>query len=361
MKTKIKIKKFTVFYLVFNLIISAGMLCLNPAHTTAASLTNLSDTMSRLKKSTSSDHTIKFLTPTGAGDDTNTIRVTFPAAFNIGLVDFSDIDLSHGPATGYETEEPLADSADATHWGASFTGQILTLTHPTDGAFGDIAGSDYVVIEIGQNAAGGSNRITNPANAAIYTVSIDGTFGDTGSTKVMIIDEDQVTVDTTIDEVISFAINESAVSLTKSDGTHPDFAHTGYNIGAPLTLSASTNSVNGYIITYNGPTLTSGGSTIAGMAKNTSNTNSDQFGMNLRANITPIAGAEPLGGSGTPSADYNTVDQYRFVANTPTAIANAAGQTMTTTYTVSFIVNVATATAAGAYATTLTYICTANF
>ena len=118
-----------------------------PQLTHAAALTDLSDTMSRLKVSEGSDHTIKFTTPTGAGDTTDTITVTIPTGFAIGSVDYTDIDLSHGVTTGYETEETLAASASATEWGASFSGQVLTLTHPTNGANGDVEVSDKVVVE----------------------------------------------------------------------------------------------------------------------------------------------------------------------------------------------------------------------
>ena len=65
-----------------------------------------------------------------------------PTGFAIGSVDHTDIDLSHGVTTGYENEEILAASASATEWGAAFVGQVLTLTHPTNSANGDIAVRD---------------------------------------------------------------------------------------------------------------------------------------------------------------------------------------------------------------------------
>jgi hypothetical protein len=361
-KTKTKFNKVTVFYLVFNLIATLGLFSFNPTHTTAASLTVMSDTLSRLKKSTASNHTIKFRTPTGAGDDTDTIRVNFPAGFNVGPITFTDIDLSHGAVTGYELDEPLANAADPTHWGAVFGGQNLTLTHPTDGAAGDIAASDYVVVEIGNHSGGGINQITNPNSAAVYTINIDGAFGDTGAMKVVIIDDDQVVVGTTIDEMISFTINENAVTLKKADGNHPDFTNTGYNIDTPLTLAATTNSTLGYNITYFGSTLKSGGNQINAMAaKAVSQTGVSQFGMNLKDNATPNTGADPVGGTGAPMADYNTADQYKFVADTTTTMASVGVASEPTTYTVSFIANIAATTAAGVYSTTITYICVINF
>lgn len=176
--------------------------------TLSANLTGLSDTMSRLKEGIASDHEIKFTSPTGAGDNTDTIEITFDAGFTVGSVDYTDIDLSHGASTGFETEETLADTAGVSSWGASFTGQVLTLTHPTNGANGDIAASDIVVVQIGQNATGGilNAQLTNPGSDGSKTISIAGTFGDIGSLAVAIMTEDQITVTATVNPTISSAL-----------------------------------------------------------------------------------------------------------------------------------------------------------
>ena len=75
--------------------------------TQAAALIDTSDTMSRLEVSTASNHTIKFKTPTGVDSSSDTITITFPAGFDLTSIVYTDIDLSHGPSTGYETEETL--------------------------------------------------------------------------------------------------------------------------------------------------------------------------------------------------------------------------------------------------------------
>lgn len=328
----------------------------------AANLTALSDTMSALEASAVSDHTIRFSTPTGAGDVGDTITITFPAGFTIGSVDYTDIDLSHGASTGYETEESLAGSADGTNWGASFGGsQTLTLTHPTNAANGDIVSNDKIVVEIGLNASGGNAQIQNPS-AGTYVLSIAGTFGDTGQIAVAIVADDDVIVSVTVDPYISFTIGQNSVTLTKSGGGNPDWQNTGFNNGTANTLAVNTNATSGYTLTYNGATLTSGANTIDAMAtKTTSSTGTEQFGLNLKDNATPNTGAEPSGGSGAPASDYNTVDQFRYIANTTTTLASAAAATTTTTYTVSYIVNVGQTTESGNYQTTITYIATGNF
>jgi hypothetical protein len=350
-------KKTTVIVLV--LVLTIGFSFFQIAR--AADLTALSDTMSSQKDSAVSNHTIKFSTPTGAGDVTDTIVITFPTGFTIGSVDYTDIDLSHGASTGYETEETLAAAADGTSWGASFAGRVLTLTHPTNAANGDISSNDKIVVEIGLNASGGNAQITNPT-AGTYLISIAGLFGDTGSIAVAVITDDQVVVSMTVDPYISFTLSQNSVTLTKSGGGNPDYQNTGFNNGTANTLAASTNGVSGYTITYSGATLTGGGHTIDAMAsKTTSSTGTEQFGLNLKNNATPDTGAEPSGGSGSPASDYNTADQFRYIANTTTSLASASAPTTSTTYTASYIVNVSQTTESGAYSTTITYSATGNF
>lgn len=328
----------------------------------AANLTALSDTLSTDKASTVSNHTIKFTTPTGAGDVTDTITITFPSGFAIGSVNYTDIDLSHGASTGYETEETLAASADGTSWGASFGGgQTLTLTHPTNAANGDIASNDKVIVEIGTNASGGDQQIANPGSGT-HVIAVAGAFGDTGQIAVAIVADDQVIVSVTVDPYISLTLVQNSVTLTKSGGGNPDYQNTGFNNGTANTLAVNTNATSGYTLTYNGATLASGANTINAMAtKAASSTGTEQFGLNLKDNATPNTGAEPSGGSGAPASDYNTADQFRYIANATTTLASASGATTATTYTVSYIVNVGQTTESGAYSTTITYIATGNF
>lgn len=354
---RIKYSKFFAVVLSAALFMSFTAL---PAY--AASLTALSDTLSNQSDAVVSNHTIKFTTPTGAGDVGDTITIAFASGFVVGSVDYSDIDLSHGASTGAETEETLAAVADATSWGAAFTSTTLTLTHPTSGTAGDIAPSDKVIVEIGLNAASGNAQLTNPSSGT-QLIIIGGTFGDSGQIAVVIVDDNQVVVGTTIDPYIALTVTGNIVTLTKAGGGNPNFSSTGYNNGTANTLEARTNASSGYTLTYLGSTLTSPDlDTIDAMSvKGTSSAGSEQFGLNLKDNATPNTGAEPSGGTGAPSGDYNTADQYKFVADTITPMASAAGSTAATTYTVSYIANVSDTTEAGAYSTTITYVLTGNF
>lgn len=125
-------------------------------------------------------------------------------------------------------------------------------------------------------------------------------------------------------------------------------------------MRASTNAINGYVITVNGSTLSSGSNTIDRLATPTaSRIGVSQFGMNLRDNVNPDVGSDPTSSGGGTTADYNTVDEFTF--NDGDVIAKTAGPTNFNTYTSSYITNIESQQAAGNYTTTLTYIITATF
>lgn len=143
---------------------------------------------------------------------------------------------------------------------------------------------------------------------------------------------------------------------------------------ATSQMAASTNAGAGYIITVNGPTLTSGSNTISAMAATALGVRgTSQFGLNLKANTvttsTPAIGTEVAPAAngtnyrGQASANYATIDQFRFV--TGDTVANSfnggANGTDAQIFTVSYIANVPGSQPAGTYTTTLTYICTPTY
>jgi hypothetical protein len=139
-------------------------------------------------------------------------------------------------------------------------------------------------------------------------------------------------------------------------------------------MAASTNAQTGYVITVNGPTLTSGSNTISAMGTTATGTRGvGQFGINLKLNTTttstPAVGAEVapaangINYKGQAVNNYNTVDNFRFVSGDTIADSanGGAGGTDAQIFTVSYIVNVSGSQPAGTYTTTLTYICTATY
>ena len=330
--------------------------------------------MTRLAKSnptTLSDHDLKFRTPSGMSSGTATIDFN-TAGFDDGSVDYTDIDLQYGSSQAQVngscssscTKATLAGTAGAGAWGASFGTNTLTFTYPTSGGTA-IAINDYTRVLIGLNAVTGTNgdqQLTNPTSSGTKTITIT-LPSDVGKLAVAILTDDQVVVSTTIDPYLTFAVTQTTVSLTKSGG-NPDYQNTGYNNGTANTLAANTNATTGYNISYLGLTLSANGGadTIDVMTGEASVEGEEQFGINLRANTDPPTGANKTGsGSATYASGYGDIDQFTFAPDTTTTLASAGDATVSNTFTVSYIVNVTEITEAGAYNTTITYICTGNF
>ena len=121
------------------------------------------------------------------------------------------------------------------------------------------------------------------------------------------------------------------------------------------TFAAFTNAMEGYTIRVYGEPLNSDQYTLTeiGATADTSQTGTEQFGLNLVANSGPVGGADPSGGIGQAAANYNTADNYAFTDGA--VIAQAVSFSYQTDFTVSVIVNIAEDTPSGIYGTTLTY------
>jgi hypothetical protein len=136
-------------------------------------------------------------------------------------------------------------------------------------------------------------------------------------------------------------------------------------------MAASTNGDFGYIITYNGATMTSGSNTVTAMtAGGASVIGTSQFGLNLVDNATPNIGtnvapaANGTNYKGQPGTGYATADSFKFTVSGDTVASSdngGAGPTDSQIFTISYIVNANGAQAVGTYTTTLTYICTPTF
>jgi len=192
---RISLKVIFIYGLAFLMINSFVGLIL-PAR--ADKIGSASDMVARLETNTVADHQIKFQTKTGVDSNTDTITLTFDSGFDISSIVLGDVDLSHGAITGLETEENVGNSAGADRWGFQSLGQVVTFTPPTDAVPGEIVADEYVVIKLGTNATGGTNKITNPSSAAVVSVDIAGAFGDVGAVYIPIITSDEVVVSATV-------------------------------------------------------------------------------------------------------------------------------------------------------------------
>lgn len=244
------------------------------------------------------------------------------------------------------------------------------------------------------------DNVENPSTEGSFFVRIS-THASTDTTGASI-DTGTVTASTNEQIVLSGTMPESLVFCTgadiaKTSGVPDCSTATGGAISfnqlfsptdtasAVSKMAASTNAGFGYAITVNGPTLTSGSNTIAGLASpSASNKGVAQFGLNLRANTSAAAPGFPGTGAtasadidltsngtslkGQPTADYNTADTFKFVSGNPVANSAYDGSANTTfgptdaqIFTVSYVANVPGSQPAGTYTSTLTYICTPTF
>ncbi|MCL5795007.1 MAG: hypothetical protein M1338_01485 [Patescibacteria group bacterium] len=337
----VKNKLITKIFAFISLVLIFSFLFLPYEKIFAASLTSVSDTATRLKKNTLSNHTITFVTPTGVGAG-ETITVTFPSDF-IGEagIDYTDVD-----ANRHGVDLTLAATPSGTTWGAAFsdsgsTRNKLTITSDT----GTIVGGHTIIIKIGTNATGGDKQMTNATTAGSYTVALTSGASDSGSYALAISDEDQVVITASVDPYLSFNVTDGTVAL----GTlSPLSVKTD-----TAAMTAATNSTSGYSITVNGPTLTSGANTITaiGAVAAASNPGTEQFGFKVGA----------AGGSGSAVSPYDTANYAFDTASLPDEVAHSAGVSDTTTYTLTYIANIANTTEPGSYTATHTYICTGNF
>jgi hypothetical protein len=321
----------------------------------AAALTSKSDTLSSSKISTLSSHIIKFTTPTGATDSTDTIIVTFPSDFNLTSKTIGTITFTHGATTGLENSETLSASPSASNWGAVLSGtqnRILTLTAPSDGtgAAAVSAGNKIIITYDSTNS-------TNPTTPGNYSIVITGTFGDTGNITVPILSDDQVSVSATVDQSISFSISDNTIgfgTLSSSAARYAtgDTTGSGSETGAH-DLLVGTNAASGYTLALNGTTLSAGGPTIdsIGASNASSVTGTEQFGIRFTAS----------GGTGAVSSPYAASGFAFDTASFPDSVASASGPSAVTTYSARYLSNIAVLTEAGSYSTSLTYTASANY
>lgn len=348
------------------LIIASAFVQVKPA--TAASLTTMTDNMSRIKASTASNHEIKFTTPSGVASG-GIITLTFSAGFTgIGSLVGADFDFAEGStgvcSSATFTEESVVTATPSTsQFSIAGAGQVVTIT--SGGATALIPATRCVRLRIGLNATDvtgsgpGVNQITNGAIGSSDTIAIAGSFGDTGTIGVEIITDDQVVVTATVDPTITFTIDDNAIGFGTLSSAAARYA-TANAAGSASEVSAnsftaSTNATNGYIMYVKGDTLTSGANTITaiGGSPTASAVGTEQFGIQVRA----------TGGSGASLAPYSTNSSYAdaFNATTQDDIASSSGPSATTTYTIYYLANITPTTEAGSYATTLTYTVVGSF
>lgn len=319
----------------------------------AAAITSASDTLSSQKVSTLANHDIQFTSPTGVASG-QTIIITFPADFSASTtLDYTDIDVLDDTVN-----VTLAATPSGATWGAVRTSAtVITLTNGTTAV---VAGS-VIRIKIGTNAVNqstGVRQITNTTTNGSKVIAISGTFTDTGNITVPILTDDQVAVTATVDQSLTFTINDVAIgfgSLSASAAcfASPTPACSSTEIEAH-TLIVGTNASNGYTMTVQGATLTTGAFSVTaiGGTNAVSSIGTEQFGLRMTA----------TGGVGAVTSPYAAAGfAYAGTASTASEVNASTAASANTTYSVRYIANIASDTEAGAYTSALTYVTVANF
>lgn len=327
-------------------------------HSHAADLTILSDTLSRSRIGQNSNHTIVFTTPSGVATG-ETIEITFPAGFVTTSVDYTDIDLADDGV-----DITLDAVASGTTWGAAFAGQVLTLTSDT----GTIGATSIVTIEIGTNATftvAGDQAINNPNSSDTYSISIAGTFGDTGTISVVIISDDQIQVSGDIFPTLDFSISSNTVGFGSIANTNIRYA-TADGLGSfsepnnnlPVKLTAGTNAINGLAISIQDVGDNSSAGLYAALAPelipaapSTEVLNSSKKYGVYGKNVSNLTLNEGFNNDGV--ADL-------AISRTPQTFASSASQ-INGSLDLALIVAIDATTKPGSYVDTLTLICTGNF
>lgn len=153
------------------------------------------------------------------------------------------------------------------------------------------------------------------------------------------------------------------INCNSATGTHIDIGELQRTLTTTATMqfSGATNDGTGYTTYLSGLTMTSGNNIINPLAGGgVSAVGTSQFGLNLRANSSPVVGQEPIGiGTSAPSPGYGNPNVFRF--GDGEALTNSPISTDFRLFTASFIVNIPANQNPGVYATTMTYTAVASF
>lgn len=215
------------------------------------------------------------------------------------------------------------------------------------------------------------NNITNPTSGGSHYVRLQtftaddatGTDHESGGVVFAIVPRFQVSAE--VPPYIRFCASITIISFDCATATTFFIDMGTLSTGATSTASSqflvATNAAFGYSVTLSGTTMTSGNNVIAALASpGGSSVGTSQFGLNLRDNSSPNVGQEVVGaGSAVAVPNYGTPNQFKFASGDTLVTSSAPDSNRK--FTVSYITNISSSQAPGVYATTMTYICLANF
>ncbi len=158
---------------------------------------------------------------------------------------------------------------------------------------------------------------------------------------------------TTNDPALTFVVNTTTINFGALS--------TSATATANSTFSVINYTSYGYAVQTVGPPPQTGSYTLTGMSTaGPSQTGVEQYGINLRANTSPVAfGGNPLGGFGTAASGYALPDNFKYIAGD--TIASAPKSSGQTDYTISYIVNASSNTRGGTYTGIQSLVCTGTY
>jgi hypothetical protein len=215
------------------------LLTLQPLVVSAAVLTPRSIVLQRDETGVASNQEITFTTPSGVTVAGQTVALHYQSGFDLSVISIGDIDLSYGATTGLENSATLAGAPGVGVWGTSINSgtRTITFTAPTDG--GPVLAGWTMVIRIGTNATGGTNRIINPSGlgGTTFFLAIDGSFGDTGGMDIPLYDNTTVNITATVAASTTSSTPPGGGGGGGTDGTPPTI----YNVQAiNITSNSAT-------------------------------------------------------------------------------------------------------------------------
>lgn len=299
--------------------------------------------------------------------DTYQLQFTLPNSETLGSIKLEFC--SESPLVGTTCTPPVGQNvatatlasqsgtADMTISGAS-TNNVIILTRPPANIAAGVLTYTFTTV-------------SNPTNAGTYFARIqtyptnDASGASTDQGGIAFAVNGNLTLSATVPPFLYFCVG---VSITDEDCSTVtgDYINLGELTSLVATTAetqmvAATNADTGYTIFAGGTTLTSGNNIIPALTtSDVSRPGTSQFGINLVANTDPAVGENPVGGSnGTPTANYDQPNLYRFVPGE--FIAGSPVPDERRKYTTSYIVNISKTQPAGVYVSTITYVATGGF
>jgi hypothetical protein len=338
------------------LVLAILLVAITPLATQAAQITSRKVTLGTSQASTSTSHNYTFTAPTSTTIlSADFLYCTTPSG---ACTTPSGLTTTTAALNGSPTN--LGGAGTWTIGGTPTNGRIQLLNASNTGSPSAAATVNFNTIT--NPSISGSNQNTFYVRITTYSAANWTGALDAGVVAGSVTNQIQVTAQ--VDESLNFCAFQTGSTCSGGTGTTVALGTLSSSAATTGTskLVAGTNAGSGYTIQYIGATLT-GPSTIAatGTTGATSTTGTAQFGMNLVSNSSPSVGAAASGGTGAASTNYATANTFSFVASSLTQVASAASSSADTVYTVSYLANISSNQQAGAYSTTLTYICTATF